>query len=419
FGDLLDALAEQSTSVLLLDDAPIYEGKDKIGRQLQSDVEKFISAALDYCPDLHVIATSRLKPISSAFVVVELKPLDEIDTKSYVLAHNQGYSNSISSQFISRLHRHTDGIPSRIDMVLRDIQIVGASQISMLNTDVVGKDAVIDDTPSGLAKTIRELQTSADPAVARAFRLLKALATFPRGEILDTVKRFGQTELFYPKDASFLIDAALVDLVELPNIGELDESSPKALLVRRSVREHLYSILSDVELSFSCRKATEIYFGANWATNGIKQPKGIKFSDRNCGAWQIGNASMLVLREVQSAVANGAISKVNSALALSYAYIKKLRSGYHYHAVISLCEDIKAQLVSASEQPDTYYIDYELAQSLRMTAQHQRARDICLLINSRKSKITQNIYLCLAKCHRSLKENNEAYDAALACIKNR
>ncbi|MBA5983511.1 metallophosphoesterase, partial [Pseudomonas sp. MD195_PC81_125] len=63
FGDLLDALAEQSTSVLLLDDAPIYEGKDKIGRQLQSDVEKFISAALDYCPDLHVIATSRLKPI--------------------------------------------------------------------------------------------------------------------------------------------------------------------------------------------------------------------------------------------------------------------------------------------------------------------------------------------------------------------
>ena len=417
FGGLLDALAEQSTSILFLDDAPIYEGKDKKGRQLQRDVEKFIGAALDYCPNLHIVATSRLKPISASLVVVELKPLDEIDTKSYILAHNQGHSNSVSPQFVSKLHRHTDGIPSRIDMVLRDIQIVGASQIPILNTDVVGKDAVIDDTPSGLAKTIKELQSSADPTVARAFRLLKALATFPRGEILDTVKRFGQTELFYPKDASFLIDAALVDLVELPNIGELDDSAPKALLVRRSVREYLYSLLSDVELSYSRRKATEIYFGNTWATSGIKQPKGIKFSDRSCGAWQIGNASMLVLREIQSAATNGSVSRINTALALAYAYIKKLRSGYHYHAVISLCEDIKPQLASLNEQPDTYYIDYELAQSLRMTGQHKRARDICSLISSRKSKITQHIYLCLAKCHKSLKENSEAYDAAQACIK--
>ncbi|UUY08010.1 hypothetical protein LRS11_19710 [Pseudomonas sp. J452] len=419
FEQLLDTLASESACTLIFEDAPIFEGKDKSARVLQQEIETLISIALDFCDNARIVVISRLPPTSGAIKSVELKPLDELDTKTYVSNHEKGGADLATAQFISRLHRHTDGIPSRIDMVLRDIQIVGAAQLHSLNADVAGKHAATETAPSGLASTLDEIKNSSNPNISRAFKLLKALAMFPRGEQLETVKRFNQTNLFYPQDASYLKDFALIDFVEIPSISSTNSESARAIVVRRAVREYLYATLSTSELDSLGRRALEIYFGTNWDTRGIKLPKGIKFNDRDCRAWKIGNASLLILRAIRDSVEHYTAQKCQSSISLTTSFAKKLYEGNHFRAVISLCDDILPLVKLLDTPPNTSQLTLELAESLRMTGEYEKSITLCsgLITLSCDKNFLQRIYLCLTKSYEALKKSDLVIEAANECIK--
>jgi len=417
FEQMCEQISLEGPCILLLDDVPIQEGADKLARRLQSDIEFVVEILLQYCADLRLIVKSRCSPENCALSVVELRPLDEADTLTYVAGHAYGGRNLATSKFVSQLFRHTDGIPTRIDRALRDVQIVGVAQMHTLDSDVAGKSAAVLTAPPGLIETLKELEQSKDPTTVRAFKLLKVLTMFPRGEQLGTVKRFYGASQFYAQDARILLDAALTDAVEVPSIdAELNES-PKALVVRRAVREYLYTSLSAHELKSLNRQSLELYFGKDWAIKGIKTPKHMRFNDPRCGAWQIGNASMLILRATREAVESGAAPRCLATCELASAYCTNLKSGNHFLAVISLCEDLLPLLEQIDSPPDLSTLRKEFAKALRMTRQFERTIQLCEQVQatSQNKKILQSTHLTLALCYEDLDRTDEAMQAANAC----
>ena len=417
FEQLCEQLSLEGPCIFVLGDVPILEGPDKGEHALQKDIEFIADILLQYCVDVRLIVRSRRSPEHSALQVVELRPFDEADTMAYVGGHAQGGRDLATAKFVGQLFRHTDGIPTRIDRALRDVQIVGVTQLHTLDSDVAGKSAAVRAAPSGLVETLRELEQSEDPTVVRAFKLLKVLTMFPRGEQLATVKRFYGTSQFYSQDARILLDAALVDAVEIPSIDAESNASAKALVVRRPVREYLYAVLSAAELKGLNQQSLALYFGRDWASKGIQTPKHMRFSDPRCGAWQIGNASMLVLRSAREAVEGRTTSRCAAARDLASAYCTSLTSGDHFLAITSLCEDLLPLFDELESPPDTTILRSELAKALRIAGQTERAIQLCKQVQAAgpSKKLLQTTHLTLAMSYQTLKRVDEAALSASAC----
>lgn len=414
FEEMCESISLEGKCIFVLEDVRM----DKNPLELQADIEFIVTILLEYCRDLRLIIKSRRPPDNSQTPVIELRPFDEADTMSYVAAHDLGGSNLAEYSFISQIFRHTDGIPNRIDRALQNVQIVGADQLHTLDTDVAGKSAAILDAPAGLVETLSELEHSKDPTTARAFKLLKVLTMFPRGEQLATVKRFHSKFQFYPQDAIVLLNAGLVDAVEIPNIAVESTASAKALVVRRTVREYLYASLSASELNSLNKKSLELYFGSNWSLKGIKSPAHMRFNDPQCGSWQIGNASTLVLRATRAAVEKGISSNYIAARDLATSYCANLVSGNHFLAVISLSEDIIPLFESLENEIDITLLQSNFSKSLRITGNPDGAIQICKKIQSSKpsKKLLQYTHLTLALSYQALDREKEALDSAQDCI---
>lgn len=417
FEQMCEQLSLEGPCIFVLDDVPILEGSDKLTQKLQLDIQFIVDILLQYCREVRLIVKSRRTPENCTLSVIELRPFDEADTMAYVSAHEQGGRDLANARFIAQLFRHTDGIPTRIDRALKDVQIVGVAQMHTLDSDVAGKSAAVVTAPSGLIETLRELEHSKDPTAIRAFKLLKVLTMFPRGEQLETVKRFFGTSQFYPQDARILLDAALVDAVEIPSIDVDFNEGAKALLVRRPIREYLYTSLKTNEIRNLNKQSLELYFGKDWALKGIKAPKNMRFDDPRCGAWQIGNASMLVLRATREAAELNTINRWQAARDLASAYCANLKAGNHYLAITSLCEDLLPLFESLEEPIDLSVLRTHFAESLRMTGRQEQAIELCKQVQSRNpgKKLLQSTHLTLAMCYEELKRNDEARQSAIAC----
>lgn len=418
FEQMCEQISIEGPCVLVLDDVPILEGSDKTAHYLQCDIEFIVEILLQYCADVRLIVKSRRSPENCALKVVELRPFDEADTMAYVAAHEHGGRDFATTKLVAQLFRHTDGIPTRIDRALRDIQIVGVTQMHTLDSDVAGKSAAVLAAPSGLIETLREFEQSGDPTVVRALKLLKVLTMFPRGEQLATVRRFYGPSPFYPQDARILLDAALVDAVEIPSIDAEANESAKALVVRRPVREYWYASLPPHELKSLNKQSLELYFGKDWVLKGIKTPKHMRFNDPRCGAWAIGNASMLILRAAREAVECQVASRLAAVRNLATAYCSNLKLGNHFLAVISLCEDLIPLFEGLDDPLDLSILRTEFAKALRMTGQAERAIQLCKQVQSTSPSkgLLQSTHLTLAMCYEGLGGIDEAKLSASACI---
>lgn len=416
FEHLCGLIASLPRCILLLDDVPIGEGKDRDVKKFQTDVEQVANIFLQYCENALLIVKSRLPPTNCSLQTVALHPLDQADTAIYIAEHEHAGQSKFSPQQIAQLFRHTDGVPARIDSALSDIQIVGSSELHRLNTDIAGRVVATIVLAPGLVQAINELQASPDPTAKQAFELLKTLTIFPHGELLSTIKRFNHSKPFYIQDARLLMELALIDTVEVLSVHPAAGSDgARAMRVRRPVREYLYSILSESERKRLNIQALHLYFGSGWALNGIKSPKSHRFDDRKCGAWQIGNANMMVLRAAREAVDTGTKGSQKKAAELANAYCAAINKGDHYTGVIALCSDI----IPLFESIENSSIDLTLLKSkygcaLRMAGDYDKSRTVLQAIDTALAgkALRQNILLDLALVCKALKDNEAAVVAA-------
>lgn len=422
FEQMCQYLTAAGSCVLVLDDA---DASLTSSLNAERELNETLDAVRTFAPNVNLIVTSRLIPLITTIRIVKLLPLDEPDTGAFLRAHPlAGGPERVTAAFVSAIYRHTDGIPSRLESALKHVQLVGIEELASLNSDIAGKKAGEFEVAPGLMAAINDLETNQDPVVSRAYLLLKALTMFPSGERFNTVRRFNGTEGFYPQNAQYLIDNALVDLVEIDYVSDVAFSdAARALVVRRPVREYLYSQLSTTELRSLNKKAMTIYFGRDWTVDGVNPISILKFDNPRQSSWVLNNANLMVLRAVKEAVEQQVSQKVVHAVKLLGSYCASLISGTHFRSTATLCEDAVPLIESLEDLSKEVRLDLALAKShwaeaLRMTASPTKARDISKSIQGvpLAKEYRQSNLLTLGLALSTLGENEDALKIATECI---
>lgn len=416
FQDMCEALSRVGRCILVLDDIEVTLQSPVEGSVL-SDVEDIAQTIRDYAPETLVVLRCRKSPKSTTFGLVELKPLDEPDLAIYVRESELGNEAYSKPSHASVLLRHTDGVPSRIDSALRDLEYMSIEDLVAVDPDYSDSQDVSGAAPPGLVATVSDLQGTDDRATGRAFQLLLALSALPRGEQLTTLKRFLGSHPFGPIHARILHERSLIDTGTLVQLEGIQESSTfKTLCVPRPVREYVREITDPEQAKQIDIQALELFFGSDWRIGNIEKSQIAKrVNQAVCGDHEIVNASTLIYRALKRALEAHIDFEVKAATVLASAFVEKLIDGDHFRSASRFCFDIINLL---DHEPDldaeVNFLNYALARSLRMTGQRSEAREIFEKLNydllSKPQK--QHAKLGLALCLKSLNESPAAIQVA-------
>lgn len=419
FQSLCDLIAEQGSSYLILDDVPIGSVVDMGPIPVEQDVERLVAVILEYCPDARVIIRARQMPSRNKIPVTELRPLDEADVAIYLTESDLGGSSLLKPDVVERLFRYTDGVPSKLDKALRELEVGDLTEVVSANSDLTSLVPADVRASPALAQAVENLRQSSEPDLRRAFELLKALSVFPQGEQMERIKRFNGASAFYTSHALELLDRALISSFASADVGIKDGGLKKTLVVLRPVREYLRSRLDEAELQSLDQRAFDLYFGPQWKSTVLKSPAAYRFSDSLQNGSSINNASTLVVRYVGQASREEGGSDLLTALGVASAFLELLLEGDHFRSVNALCEDLLPLIPLEGFEHSRSIISYEHAKSLRMTGDDERARDILekLSFKGLSRTVKQSALLNLAMAHQHLQDNKRASEVAADAIR--
>lgn len=403
FPEFCKALAAAGPSILLLDETPVSAG-DYVGLAIERDAEKLAIMIRDFCPDIIVLLLARSMPRDYKINVITLEPLDEADTRTYLMAHPSASSELKSSHSVSEIYRRTDGLPGKIDSTLRTLRVVSLSELGPANsiesTDIV---ATHESIPLSLVKAVAELSESKDPISKRSYLLLKVLAILPNGESLERLKRIDQQYPLFPRNAEELLDNDLIKIrssTTLIGIKGGDEDRMKILVARRSVRDYILSKMSSREIDSLVLKATSLYFGERWRTGqaSLRKLDGALTSDDGS---LMENPHTIVMRLLNNQATWDANGDATAILNLCQIYCNALFSGKHYRNCATVCRDVLSIMPSTGFELNRNTIKTLLAQAIRMTGEHGKARLLFEQLlamkqtNANKAQLLLEYALCL------------------------
>jgi len=420
FQQICESISHEPGCIVIFDDVDVTTDTGGPNIAFVDALGDIASAVLQYCPDARLVIRSRRRPVQTSIDVFELSALNDLDVMLYIQNHPAGGIDIATESFVHKIVGHTDGLPSRIDEALRDVELLGLDGLHLVDSDVSGKAASPQPSPPGLAETIARLESDADPNSLRAFRLLSVLSLFPRGEYLESVRRFESARPFYPQDAYRLVDLGLIETTEISSIGaSTPGTNAKSLVVKRPVREYLIGHLSAETVEKINRQALALYFGDQWRSGAIKPPKGTRFDERTCENWKIDNATLLILREAKEAMEAAAELRIANAATLASSYCTALHNGQHYGSLIRAATDFLAIYRDMDSQKlRLASIEALLGRALRMSGFHQEAMSVLHSANEAhiSNSVKSSVLIALTLASESLGETENAIDFARQCI---
>lgn len=417
FEKICNAIADSGLSFVLLDGV----GGDIVNDQsLVEDIESLAKAVSDFAPDAFVILGAERAPRNSQHESIELKALDEADLATYVRESGAGDDRYSKPETASKIFRHTDGVPSRVDAALLDLEILSIDELIGSNPDF-SPAVSVEVAPAALSAAIAELASSENKQERRSYDLLLALAALPRGEQLTRLKRLLGAHPIGPVHARALLERSLIDTANLAPLGNMaTESTAKLLFVPKLVREYVMGSIEEDAAKVIDRKTIELYFGTSWALGDIgSSPTGRRVKEALCDPYEIQNASTIIVRSVSRALSDDDRPALSKLLRLAIAFANLLLIGDHYRSAASVCEDLFLLLKDTSGiESEINALRYTAARSLRMIGRHQEARkafdylDMTLL--DRDSR--QHAELCLALTLKALEDDDAAQKVASRAI---
>lgn len=415
---LCSALENTNGVGLLLDDIPvdIHWSEEKT-----QDLLKLAKIFLDFAPYINVILRARVSPSNQEFAVIELKALDQGDTRLYVLEHPNGGAKYGSYDSIDRIYRNTDGVPSVIDTVLKNLSVTGLASLSAISSDVAGKEVISSVGNDALKEMILDIGNSPDPALKRSYDLLKVLTIFPQGEQLQRIKYLNPRAPFFYSSVHELKGRGLVSTVETESLGIHSAIPENTIIVNRLAREVLINILNPAQFRDLNRKAAELYFGERTSQGVFKPPRSLRFDKPGRSSSEISNAAVIIQRLAVDAASLKDKVKVNYVVELASFHANALFSGAYFKAVVDFFQDILPLLSEHISDKQHAYFTVQHAAALRMQdgdMNAERARDMFLSIHpsilDKRDRIQTQLNLAL--CHHSLESTAEAISAAEAVI---
>lgn len=390
----------------------IFNNASSETEKIVADVENLGGMVLDFCPQISVLVITRMPPTAGKLSHVELVPLDEADTRSYIFKHGSTTDEVKNARDIAEIFRLTDGIPDKIERLIRRLRVVNLHDISIsYGTENVENSKSREEIPRALTKAVKTIIDSTDDGTQRTALMLKLLCILPYGETLNKIKRFDSKKVFYIHHAEELLDLGLIDVRNSMGVmsANTKNNQIKILVARGPVRDYVRSLLSEREMEALTKRAMELYFEQHRGTGvwRIRSRDGVNISD---DMTTLNNGHELALRSLAKVVSSGHKDKMKASLALAQVYCGELHSGRHYRNCAAACDSV----VSATHSEENFLknevmsIKYLLAKSIRMLGEHERAR---LLLEELRSHIwpkdfNESILLNYALCLQSLKDND-------------
>ena len=316
--------------------------------------------------------------------------------------------------------RHTDGIPTRIDLALRDLEIVSLRELIAANPDFGDTGGSLAGAPPALVASVNELRQAENRAEQRAYDLLLALAALPQGEQLGRLKRFLGVHPIGLVHAKILLERSLIDIVGLTSVDTSADPTDKTLVVPRPVRDYVRET-TDPETAWATdRKALELYFGEDWVSGSIRNsPTGKRARTALCDGYEIQNASTLIVRSARRSFDASDDLSIEAAIRLASAFIETLMDGDHFRAAASLCEDMVQLLEDyGGRDKELTIFNYEYGRSLRMAGRTDQAITTfnSLDDNHLTKSQRQQASLCLALSYETIGQAEEAARIATKTI---
>jgi tetratricopeptide (TPR) repeat protein len=388
-------------------------------------LKRIISAILDYCPSLRVIATSRTSPHEQDLPLVELKSLEPPDVRTYLLHHPETPAGLCEADTIEKLHERSGGLPMHLDRMIRALKVSSLESVLEAELEFSRTDNSAEDVPKALVQAVTSLDSSPDRKVQRSFRLLKILAVLPYGEIIDSLRHFLPREPFYIEHAIRLYDGALLDTLPLyatsPEFGlklhTLSEfSSPKILKVPRQVRDFVITWITEEEYREIIAAGADHFFGRRWREGKIK-PRTIPIGYQDYLNSGPGNEFTIIHSLLQDAKSQGDSAPLRRAARLAVDYCRRLKKAARYRDLEIVAGGILQTLETDAIKEAWAELGSLYGMALRMTGKGQQALDYLRGVLERSEGYANNplkasIYLNIAYAEENLENIDEAVTAA-------
>ena len=417
FQQFCELISQSGDSLLLLDNFPSATVSIDQGERfsIDRDIEDLVRVIREYCPKTTVLIRSRRSPLNHKLPIIQIKSLDEADLRTYVLENERGGTEFASVDTIRTLLRHTDGIPTRIDRALRELEVITLPELVSTDFDLSVTTTQGEVTSPALAKAIGDLSASKDATLQRSFSLLKVLSLFPQGEQLHRMKRFNPIMPFFPAHATELLDQALIEVTTTQSL-DAREGTPLArtLVVPRPVRECIRELTETAEVHRLNHRAAEVYFGQNWHSGVFKFSNAYKFGSPHCGSADIMNAGTIIIRLLHETIESSEMKEIERVLALAEFYLRALTDGDHFQGAAVFCDDLVPIIPSSGFDEKRAIIKGLQGRCLRMMGEHTRAKGILVEVADFPFSVfeKQSVLINLALCHQSLNEYDEAKKVA-------
>ncbi|PRA80572.1 hypothetical protein CQ054_20915 [Ochrobactrum sp. MYb29] len=419
FEQVCESIADTGVSVLIFDQIDLAASNAADGAV--ADIEKLAKTISDFAPDAFILIRSSKAPHGSTYRVVELKALDEADVGVYAGKSELGDVRYSKPDAASKIFRHTDGVPSRIDDALRDLGLMSLEDLLSSDPDFTDAGGGLVAAPPALVATVAKFRESNERAEQRAYELLLALSALPNGEQLIRLKRFLGPHPIGAIHARPLLERSLIDTGSLASLDALNEdSTAKVLVVPRLVREFVRDTIDENKAREIDHLALELYFGEKWTIGEIhNSATGKRVRQALCDGYEIQNAIALILRTSRRALEGGDQFEIENALRLAAAFVDILRDGDHYRSAAGLCEDVLRIFANNEDfERELNRLRYYCARSLRMISRYGDARAYFELLDH--DLLTRNerqlAELSLAFCLDSEGETDTAIEAAKRVI---
>ena len=407
FQQICEAVVDAGPSIFVFDDVdvPLSISNESA---IVADIESLATTVAEFGSNTFVVIKTRRLPRFSTLHITELKPLDEADVAIYARESRLGNDRFAKPDAASTLLRHSDGVPARLDAVLRDLEIISLEDLLSADLDVGRSEGSATSAPPALISTIQDLRGSDDRGDQRAYNLLLALAALPQGEQLPRLKRFLGPHQFGPDHARKLLERSLITTIQLATLdGMSNAADRRALVVPRPVRDYVRETTNAETARSVDNKALSLYFGDEWSKGDIRNsPTGRRVRAALCDGYEIQNAGTLILRTMRRAIDASSKLDIGSSLRLALAFADALMTGDHFRSATGLCDDLLRLL------HDTGGFDKQIAvlrcqhaRSLRMTGRVQeastvfRSLDHSVLNKADQQHATLGLALCLQGLH--------------------
>jgi hypothetical protein len=417
FAEYSSSLAALGRAVLILDEAPVAP-TDHQGKRIEYDVVRLAEAILDFCPQLIVVIFSRSGPLTLSIPTVLLEPLDEPDTRSYLLSQPNLSGSVTSPNGVNLIFRKSGGLPGKIDSSLRTLRVLSLAELSNETARSASPVPISGESvPFTLVQAIEDLAASTDSVIARAFFLLKVLAVLPHGETVERLKRVEPTLPIFSKHAEELLDRNLIQVrsstISL-TAGSSSDDRMRIIFAPQQVADYVLSLISEREINSLVGKAIVLYFGEHWKESGtsLRKLSGVLVSDEGT---LVANPHSLVLRLLADDSTWKDTKSPVPIFNLCRTYTRALIDGKHYRSAVVACKEIIAANDERFAGQEILDIEFTLARSLRMLGDYEAARDLLEKLANQKgsNKHRAHVLLNLALTQQRLDDPNTAATANL------